>query len=142
MMSDLYLNFVCMDVEDFAKLDLLGRPLLSEQGNTVTRGIVTGFRYDETNWYLDLAQVDYLDKATRQWNRRLETDEYTSEHSMYGITYEDDAHTRELHLEIGGYGMTVFIGTKSDAPWRKMEWRNILQTDHFEGGILGEKELP
>ncbi|MEM6587429.1 MAG: hypothetical protein AAF641_03195 [Pseudomonadota bacterium] len=108
----------------------------------MTRGIVSGFRYDATNWYLDLAEVDYLDKTTRRWDRRRETDEYTSSHEMFVINYADSAQTQELHLEIGGYGMTVFIGARSDAPWRDVEWRNILQTDHFDGGILGETELP
>ncbi|MEL6702147.1 MAG: hypothetical protein AAFO58_10810, partial [Pseudomonadota bacterium] len=142
VMPEHFEHFDSMTVEDFAALDLAGRPFLSEQGRVVTRGIVAGFRYDAVNWYLDLVQVDYLDKATRAWNRKRETDEYTSSHSMFVVNYGDAAHTEELHLEIGGYGMTVFIGAKSDAPWRDMEWRDILQTDHFEGGVLGETHLP
>ncbi|MEO0546148.1 MAG: hypothetical protein AAF035_04290 [Pseudomonadota bacterium] len=141
-MSEPFTEFVGMSAETFSKLDLVGRPFLSEQGNTVTRGIVSGFRYDEVNWYLDLVQVDYLDKKTGRWNRRLETDEYTSANGMFGIAYGDKELTKELHLEIGGYGMTVFLGAHSETPWQSVVWGNILQTDVFKGGVLGESSLP
>ncbi|MEM7597169.1 MAG: hypothetical protein AAF382_05675 [Pseudomonadota bacterium] len=135
-------DYVGMSSEEFSELDLVGRPFLSEQGNTVTRGFVTGFRCDIQSWYLDLAQVDYLDKKTKQWNRRLETDEYTSDRDTFGVTYSDSTHTKELYLEIGGYGMSVFLGAKSDHPWKTLVWCDILQTDVFKGGILGETKLP
>ena len=135
-------EFVSMDVEAFSKIDLGGRPMLSEQGRVVTRALVARFRYDAHNWYLDLKQVDYLDKETGQWTRRYETDEYTSEIDGFEINYYDAAHEDVAYLKIGGYGMSVFLGIKSDAPWTTMKWPNILQTDAFEGGILGENSLP
>ena len=141
-MSDTFEEFISFNVEEFSKLDLVGRPFLSQQGRAITRGIVSGFRFDETNWYLDLIKVDYLNRETLHWERRYETDEYTSDHSMFGITYGDSAHTDELHLEIGGYGFTVFLGEKSDAPWTTFKWANVLHTDLFNGGILGEDKLP
>lgn len=38
--------------------------------------------------------------------------------------------------------MKVFLGPKSDAPWTEIEWADLLQTDSFEGGVLGETKLP
>ncbi|WP_127562480.1 hypothetical protein [Nioella ostreopsis] len=128
--------------DEFAAFDLKDRPFLSEQGNTVTRGFIADFRIVPPGWDLNLRDVDYLDKKTRRWVRRRQHDIYSSSDEYFCQVFSDTTRSSETHLEIGGYGFTVFVGPKMDAPWRSIQWADVLGTDCFHGGVLGEKELP
>lgn len=125
-------------------IDLHGRAMLSEQGNTVTRAIVDRLEVDETHWTLFLRDVDYLDKKTGRWSRRRARDDYGGLLSMTHANREaaekdtSGESLAEEFLIISCYGVLVIIAPQVvDRPWTWIHWPDLLSTDHLNGGPLG-----
>lgn len=117
-----------LTMAEAAALPLAGRPFLHVQGRTVTRGRVTALKLTPPHWDLFLAEVDYLNRETGQWERKRETDDY-------GGQIESDRATlwESGLLTIHGYGMVTHIAPVEGPPSAYADWP---ETGRFAGGAM------
>ena len=114
--------------ETLASMDLAGRPFVSMQGRTFTRGQVSGVRLNDTTWFADLHAIEIMARGATGWAFRCERDEYCGSRAedrvwWMGIGPEDTGPKDFLY--ISGYGMYLLIGPNSENPW-SMEWPDAI----------------
>ncbi len=129
-------------------LDLYDRPFLHEQGQTVTRGFVEFFEFDEDDrWSLFLRDTEYLHKDSGEWRPDCASDEYCGsiEHASFERYFSGRSPIFDIGLEITCYGIYIFVGplfagaqlgeSMAGDPWRNIDWP-ALDTDALSPGPM------
>jgi len=111
-------------------LDLTGRSFLHQQGRTVCRGVVESLAIEDGQWQLQVRDVEYLDRDTRQWVLKRSQDTYDSMLGDSGFYLYPDG-----RLEISGYGMVVHVAPAVADPWMAYDWPS---TDGYPGGPMAK----
>lgn len=115
------------DFQSIAALDLIGRPFLSESGNTVMRGFVESFSADDTHWDLLGRDMERLDKDQWIWVPDPIND--------FGGTIERTSTDLDAEgmLELSCYGSVYYLAPVMKTPWQDIIWPEM---DGFPGGRM------
>ena len=127
-----------ISVDDLLTMTLKNRPFLQEQGQVVTRGFVAGFRIEDEAWWLDLRDVEVLDKWAGTW-KPDEDDHYAGplEFSSFRRCTLAGSPQTDCGVRIGCHGIHIHIGNAKPDPWQDNVWPELdteFLTDDMKRG--------